>query len=235
MKCRLCLETRDLRRSHIYSELLYKPLYGDDQAAITMQRGVPYIRKLRKGLRERLLCDDCEQRLRKYEDYFAKAWYQNSPLPVRIPPVGTLKAPAFDYAPFRLFHLAQLWRASVSTLGDYSAIRLGPHEERIRQMLLSEDVGDAESYPLRAAVIVRAATSEVAHKLFAPHVPTREGGTRAYTAIYGGCAWRTLVASAIPPQLMYFDRGKEFILSIVTLEALKAVNEITKPFLRDGR
>jgi hypothetical protein len=39
-----------------------------------------------------------------------------------------------------------LWKASASGLSDFDAIRLDPHEERIRQMLLSQDPGNPDKY-----------------------------------------------------------------------------------------
>jgi hypothetical protein len=46
-----------------------------------------------------------------------------------------------DYAMFKLFHLSVLWRAGVSTREEFRNVKLGSHEDVIRQMLLRDDPG----------------------------------------------------------------------------------------------
>lgn len=47
------------------------------------------------------------------------------------------------YRPLKLFRLSLLWRMSVSSLREFALVKLGPHEERIRQMLLQDDPGQS--------------------------------------------------------------------------------------------
>jgi hypothetical protein len=50
--------------------------------------------------------------------------------------------------------LSVLWRASVAAGRPFQEVSLGPHEESIRQMLLAEDVGNPEHYPIVGNIFV---------------------------------------------------------------------------------
>ena len=132
MTCRLCLQDRQLRRSHIIPELLYRPLYGPTHQIRSVNPDLHYIKFLRKGLRQALLCDDCERLLSKYESYFSSVWYGPQGLPSEIPSgVGLVTKSGLDYTLFKLFHLSILWRASAAKLKDFHGVALGRHEEAL--------------------------------------------------------------------------------------------------------
>src|SRR5205807_8245068 len=136
--------------SHIIPEFLHKDTYGEGHAALSVRADLPYVRRLRKGLRERLLCDGCEGVIKRYEDYFARTWYGQGVLPQFAPEHGeAVVTDGLDYAAFKLFHLSILWRASVATREEFRDVKLGPqHEDAIRRMLLAGDPGPADRYRL---------------------------------------------------------------------------------------
>ncbi len=76
MPCRLCLRDRPLRNSHIASEFLYRELYDEKHRAFqadALKGGAPSL--IQKGLREPLLCTDCERDLNdRFEKPFLTAW-----------------------------------------------------------------------------------------------------------------------------------------------------------------
>ena len=196
MKCRLCLEPRALRHSHIIPEFLHKPLYDSAHRSLTLSPGPLPARVLRKGLREYLLCQECEIRIKAYEDYFANAWRGQWRLPSEIPPTATvLAASGLDYRLFKLFHLSVLWRASVSSLSDFDQVMLGPHAERIRVMLLQGSASDPGTYVITAALILSPGTRQPLLRLISVPAPDRFNGHRYYTTIYAGCAWDIRVSS----------------------------------------
>ena len=51
-----------------------------------------------------------------------------------------------EYEPFKLFHLSVLFRASVSTLPTFADVSLGPHEERLRNLLLARRAGPEDQF-----------------------------------------------------------------------------------------
>jgi hypothetical protein len=69
------------------------------------------------------------------------------PLPQPINGKRTYEFPNVDYKLLKLFILSILWRTSASSLDAYRLVSLGPHEEIIRQMILSNAHVDVETYP----------------------------------------------------------------------------------------
>lgn len=166
---------------------------------------------IQQGVRERLMCRECEQFLsNRYEDYFARFWYQTAPLPELV--VHTAyELTGFDYVKFKLFHLSILWRAAVAVGRAFKKISLGPHEEIIRQMLLTEDAGEPQRYPVVANIFVFPDTRKPAKDAVMPPVCTRADGNLLYGMVYGGCLWHIFVGAqmvdrSIKPRLLAPDR-----------------------------
>ena len=69
--CKLCLEKKPLVESHIISEFKYTPLYDNLHRYYTISSNPDHkkTRTSQKGLREKLLCKDCEILRSKYERY----------------------------------------------------------------------------------------------------------------------------------------------------------------------
>jgi hypothetical protein len=186
--CRLCLRERRLRLSHIIPEFLYRPLYGHTHEIRSVHPNLTRVRFLKKGLREPLLCNDCEGVIGKYEAYFAGAWYGVDGLPPEIPAgVNIIVMSGLNYFQFKLLHLSILWRASVSILQEFRAVDLGPHQERIRAMILEGNAGEAGEYKLAASVLLRANSREVHGGIIAVPQRIRHADGWMYSSIYGGC------------------------------------------------
>lgn len=164
--CRLCLQRRSLRDSHVIPEFVYRPLYvtrGTERYTVGVrlsESGQLRPVKVRKGLRERLLCDDCEGLLnRDFETPSVDLWrtlVDDAPAPTGITlarlttPQGNtgLGLKGIDYRSFKLFLLSILWRAGVSGRPEYREIRLGKYAERLRQMLLDQSAGALTDIPV---------------------------------------------------------------------------------------
>ena len=70
MRCKLCLKERNLCNSHIIPEFMYKPLYDTlHRYHMISFESDEKNKYLRKGIREPLLCFDCEQHISKLETY----------------------------------------------------------------------------------------------------------------------------------------------------------------------
>lgn len=100
--------------------------------------------------------------------------------------------PNVDYRLYRLFHLSILWRASVSRLPFYSDVNLGPHEEKIRQMILDEDPG--ETYKYAFIPFIQFMNTDVVHLLMQP-LMRKDGLFTYYIFYYGGVEWMYLVSN----------------------------------------
>jgi hypothetical protein len=164
--CKLCGEEKPLQDSHVLSELVYAPVYkgeGTDHWTVGLWRdqgGVLKKRKVQLGLREPLLCWDCEQLLNnRYERPSTALWRHlasGEPLPAGITTQVRqgasedrgIRFGGVDYTSWKLFLLSLLWRASVAEKQEWSGVDLGPkHEAALRRMLLEQDPGGQGDYP----------------------------------------------------------------------------------------
>lgn len=193
-KCRLCQKDRVLCNSHIVPEFLYGDLYNDQRQLMGITgKGHKGWKPLQKGIREYLLCVDCEQYLNdNYEKPFLKQWTVDSPLPDSMAQDATYSA-VYDYPTFKLFHLSILFRSSVSSLPTFRKVNLGAHEERIRQMLISKDSGKDWEYPILGSVVLHG--GKVERRLITTPIAGRYEEHIVYEQMYGGVVWHVLVSS----------------------------------------
>lgn len=105
------------------------------------------VRLGQKGYWNYLLCLDCEARFGRYERHSRRLFVD--PLPQHVCNSNLIREhERLDYRMFKLFCLSVLWRCSVSETPVYKHIRLGPHEEIIRNMLLKDCAGERTVYPV---------------------------------------------------------------------------------------
>ena len=92
-----------------------------------------------KGIRDYLLCEDCEGEISKFEDYVRRIFYVG--VGVQITNGNPIFIQQIVYRKFKLFLLSLIWRASVSNNEFLENVSLGPDEEKIRKMLINRDPG----------------------------------------------------------------------------------------------
>ena len=148
-KCRLCLEQKDLCKSHIIPEYFYKNVYDPDHkyyqvSSIKEKRNI----RRRKGIYERLLCKDCEEIIKLYEDYGKEILYGAVRSEYEKDLNQAMVIVEVDERRLRLFLFSILWRASVSTDDMFSLVDLGPYEETIRKALHEAGTLPDEEYPV---------------------------------------------------------------------------------------
>ncbi|MBC8752545.1 MULTISPECIES: hypothetical protein [Paraburkholderia] len=203
MVCALCHQDKVLRKSHIYPEWLYKPLY-DEKRRLEVLSIIPegHNELKQKGMREYLLCDDCEQKISAWEGY-ARSVFVSPEKPLEVSREGALLSiRGLNYAKLKLFELSILWRAGISRLPFFEKVQLGPaHEERLRQLLLACDPSDPDRY---GAVMFGLKVGKLPETLqvIAEPRPIRNYGIRAYNLTFGGFLWVFHVSSSVPPPLL---------------------------------
>jgi hypothetical protein len=144
--CKLCLQDRPLQNSHIIPEFFYKPLYDKKHRIYArIGRKLADMPPLQKGFRERLLCRDCEQKLSPYEKYNREILYGG----VQI--TGSrngdrIEITGLNYQRVRVFYLSLLWRMSIASHRFWREVNLGPHQDKVREMVLQETPGEPEDY-----------------------------------------------------------------------------------------
>jgi hypothetical protein len=106
-----------------------------------------------KGLREPLLCNDCEQQFSRYENYASGVFYGGPEIGAqRVKNVVGLVG--LQYAPLKLFFISLLWRMGVTSLEYLKGIDLGMHEPLLRGLLRQEQPGTSLDYPCMLTAVM---------------------------------------------------------------------------------
>lgn len=150
MNCRLCRRDETLRNSHIIPEFFYRPMYDHKHRFFTISSS-PAKKDLthQKGVREYLLCDVCEALFSRNEKYFSELFF-GGVIADYVDDGRHIHIKGINYSKTKLMFMSILWRMSVSSLPFFDAVDLGPHEDKLRTMLLAEDPGSAEAYGIMA-------------------------------------------------------------------------------------
>lgn len=100
-----------------------------------------------QGARERLLCRACEQQFAKLERYASLVFRGGAPGMHGERQGNMVYVSGIDYQKFKLFLLSLLWRAGAAQGRYFRRVTLGPHQERLRQMLHATEPGPHDLYP----------------------------------------------------------------------------------------
>lgn len=235
MACRLCKEDRPLRKSHIFPEWLYKPMYDDNHQFFVLSTNVNKRRSTRpKGIYERLLCHECEQRFSKWEGYARDVFYD-----LQLKVVEDNRAVVFSglqYTPFKLFQMSLIWRASITSRPEVHRIDLGPHTERIRKMLFEDRPGEVHEY---GSILMLPALDQALMQQFVyppESLPTNFDGHSAYRAVFGGLFWLFIVSnhSACLPKEMFLSKDGRLPVFKVGGPAVKFMQRLASDFFAAG-
>lgn len=147
MHCALCLEDRPLQRSHIIPEFMYEPLYDEKHRYNVLTVRLDNRDRIeQKGLREQLLCRNCEKHLSKFERY-ASLVIKGGAKGINGSRHGNIVSVAgINYAAFKIFLLSIIWRAGVARDPFFEKVDLGPHQERMRAMIKDSNPGPFNLY-----------------------------------------------------------------------------------------
>jgi hypothetical protein len=129
------------------------------------------------------------------------------------------------YAPFKLFHLSILWRASVSNLEEFQAVALGPHEERLRMMILTGTPGTPDEYRLSASILLRPASRRVHSGVIGVPAATRHDGGWMYTSVYGGCIWHWFVSRDVSVDVPVLQADGTLRMVVIGVDDVPAVSQ----------
>ncbi len=131
--CKLCEKAKSLQKSHIIPRSYFKSLKSGNGQLVSIicdEDSKPKISNI--DPKESLLCRECEQFISlNYERYGTRLFKSGN---------GVKKAKSyiefsgFKYTEYYLFLITILWRASISSLDDFSNVKL---DERIESLLLT--------------------------------------------------------------------------------------------------
>jgi hypothetical protein len=133
---------------------MYKGMYDIKHRFLSLSTNPSQpVRFHQKGLRERLLCANCEGLLNRFESYAADVFNGNA-LKGYHRYGDKLEITGLDYTKFKLFLLSLLWRFGVTTVPQLRGVELGPHSERVRRMLLAGNPRDPLVYPCLMSAVM---------------------------------------------------------------------------------
>ncbi len=186
--------------SHIIPEFVFKPLY-DTKHRFHKVVTDPDERNafLQKGIREPLLCQDCEGLLSQHEKYVAEVFGGKREI-LLTNVKGLVVAENIDYARFKLFALSILWRAGVSSEPFFREVSLGPHEERLRVRLLANDPGRSSEYPFVLTLVLY--EDQLLSGLIMEPEKTKLAGHHAYRFVFSGLVWIFVVSNHLIPNIL---------------------------------
>jgi hypothetical protein len=200
MQCKLCHQEAELRNSHIIPEFLYANLYDEKGRYHIVSNVHGKLKKPeQKGLREHLLCGACEGKFSRWETYAANVLYhKNKTRSQKID--GTIVVDSLDYTQFKLFLLSLIWRAGISSLMVFRETTLGPHEDKLRAMLLAGDPGPRDMY----GCLVFAITIDgypLDQTIYGPQ-PCWLGNHRCYRLMVGSLLFIYFISSHPPEDII---------------------------------
>lgn len=165
-----------------------------------------------KGIREYLLCSDCDGKvIGKWETYA-------SPIIKSIQDLNITQdgdqyiIPDVQYTDFKLFQLSLLWRASVASVSMFKNINIGQHEEIVQKMLFSKNPGTPEKYGCMMFVLDD--TRYLQKTIWSPVEDTIDGFT-CYRFLTGRIFWYFFLPDAYPKDAKNFFLSTEGILRLV--------------------
>ena len=239
-RCKLCYQDRPLHNSHIIPEFFYTYAYDGKHRLHELSRDTGTMDFRQKGIREPLLCGDCEQLLNeRYEDYVKEAWYDRGKLP-RVPTRAPHNIEGLDYRRFKLCLLSILWRASVSRQEFFENVSLGVrHEEALRQMISKDDPGDETLYPFVCGVLwlpdaKSGAPYVVRDPAMAP-TPKRYNHKYVYRFMFGGCSWDFLVGTDADFGKLSIKRSGTLSIGWLALHRLPEMRQFLADYERARR
>jgi len=226
--CKLCDSKTELCDSHVIPEFFYKPAYDEIHRGSVLQLQPNKKFFIQKGYREKLLCKDCEGTFSKYEDYLARKWYQEKVIPRYIDDkIVTIEN--LDYRTFKLFHLSILFRASVSTRTEFEHIDLGPHEKRIKKLILNNDPGSKYQYTFFG--IVQTHKGKLLDGIIMQPLPSKLDAHRVYIFLFGGVQWHYIVSSHKPyDYIALLYTGEDLILAPEEFTDNNFIRDFAKEF-----
>lgn len=194
MQCQLCLkENINICESHIIPEFFYQPLYDDIHRYIQFS-SKPNKKNIyrQKGIWAKLLCKKCEGYFSGLEDYARRVLFGGTEIKISQQK-GKIVITNLDYAKFKLFQLSLLWRAGATQRPEFSKVTLGPHQKKLRLMLISQNPGKAYNYG--CILIATSSLIELLNEFILTPDSVKVDGHQCYRFLFGFVLWVYFVSS----------------------------------------
>jgi hypothetical protein len=211
--CAFCQYQKKIRDSHIVPKFVFDHLRKDElhrRMHVISPDSNPKKPYAQDGPKCELLCDDCERFFdESFERDFLKCWFSEPVHPTPIP-MDLFRVQVPDYRKFKLFHLSVIWRAYAASLKEASQgatsiwrwVYLKDHAARIREMLMNQDAGSLDEYPISGYYAVSPhQPSAFSPALFMPPIAKRLFGVNCFYMIFAGMGWIYFISKHTTPEI----------------------------------
>jgi len=222
--CRLCLNSPSLRKSHIVSSSIFSLIRDETMNNRFYEICNKTNKIVQDGPKEYLLCDECEQKIGRYEKYYKEAIHLSRHKIKIIQDKKVAIIGNLDYSKIKLFLLSILWRMSISSLSHFTNVSLANDEEIIRKLILEENPGRSREYPIAAIIPLIEGKMNESWTCF-PFVSDQADGT-IYSMIIGGI----LYSISMTQHNQYFDK---WLLYEYGYWAMPMIDFYKIPFLKN--
>lgn len=134
MKCKLCNEEKDLINAHLIPKWAYKHIAKVDNKydLILVEKGKQ--KRAPIGTYDQnILCKECDNFIGEYDDYAKKVILDKELKKVKE---AFYIIKDVDIERFAIFLLSVAWRESISTKDESGRVKIGPYEDKIRNILI---------------------------------------------------------------------------------------------------
>jgi hypothetical protein len=150
--CKLCEKDRPLVDAHVVPKAFWAiPQNGEEPPRLMSNTKGEWPKRIRRGIYDNtILCAQCDGLLGKLHQHAAETLLRSRTNTITDPRGKPLARQYLTADPLRItrFIASVAWRASISSHPVYHRVRLGPYEERVRQLLLRDDakMGEVEAF-----------------------------------------------------------------------------------------
>lgn len=124
--------------------------WSGNMLMITNTKGEQPKKRVRIGWYDpQLVCEKCERRFGKYDDYAIQLLLKNESKHKSVIENSRIIAwviENFDFKLLKLFFISILWRSSASSLPQFNKISLNHDLQRAKELILSDDEGKEEEF-----------------------------------------------------------------------------------------
>ena len=149
--CKLCTNEAPLIKAHVIPRSFWE--IDAAQPPLRMVTNIEglFPKRIPIGVYDQtIVCEPCERSFSDYDSYaahlFLNRFHEFEEVRDSNRRLTGYVLGNVDYSLLKLFAIAVLWRASVSSQSFFSQVRLGPFEETAREMLLRRDPGDTATF-----------------------------------------------------------------------------------------
>jgi hypothetical protein len=158
--CRLCGLEKQLIKAHIIPRKLYEPIReasigeppSDQVPRVYVVGTSQKPKQFQSGIYDpSILCGECDGDLIGAWDNYGQTLLvslssSENYLVDNVGKTAAYKIDTFDYKQLKLFFLSILWRAAITSDQFFAQINLGSWEEKLRNMILSQDPGSENDF-----------------------------------------------------------------------------------------